>query len=94
MQRLPAPGLAEPAGLVFSADGKSVLAASRAAKSVTIFDFAGGAATTLECDCAPTGVARLGSLFRLTDAGSGPVWLVDASASPARLVFVPARPNP
>jgi hypothetical protein len=71
-----------------------VLAASRAAKSVTIFDFAGGAATTLECDCAPTGVARLGSLFRLTDAGSGPVWLVDASASPARLVFVPARPNP
>jgi len=36
----------------------------------------------------------LGNLFRLTDAGSGPVWLVDMSATPARLVFVPALANP
>jgi hypothetical protein len=36
----------------------------------------------------------MGSLFRLTDAGSGPVWMVDAAASPPRIVFVPARTNP
>jgi hypothetical protein len=33
-------------------------------------------------------------MFRLTDAGSGPVWLVDMSASQPRIVFVPARANP
>lgn len=93
-QRIPAPGLAEPAGLEFSADGKLALAAAHTAKSVTIFDLAGGTGTTLDCDCVPTGVARLGSLFRLTNASSGPVWLVDTGASPARVVFVPARTNP
>ncbi len=93
-QRIAAPGFAAPSGLAFSADGKFVLAATRAGKSVMIFDLAVGVAATLDCNCAPTGVSRLGNLFRLTDAGSGPVWFVDTSASPARLVFVPARANP
>ena len=93
-QRIAASGLAAPSGLAFSADGKSVLAASRAGKSVTVFNLAAGVATTLDCNCAPTGVSRLGNLFRLTDAGSGPVWMVDTGASPARIVFVPARVQP
>jgi DNA-binding beta-propeller fold protein YncE len=94
-ERIAAPGFAEPTGLAFSADGKSVLAATRAGKSVTLFNLAAaGAATTLDCNCSPTGVTRMGNLFRLTDAGSGPVWLVDTGASPARIVFVPARANP
>jgi DNA-binding beta-propeller fold protein YncE len=92
-QRIPAPGLTEPVGLSFSADGKLVLAASSTAKSVTVFNLA-GAATTLDCDCTPTGVSRMGRFFRLTDAGSGPVWLLDANTSPSRIVFVPARVNP
>jgi DNA-binding beta-propeller fold protein YncE len=91
--RIAAPGLAEPAGLAFSADGKLVLAAARDGRSVTIFDLADGP-TTLACACAPTGVARMGKLFRLTDAGAGPVWLVDTGVNPARIVFVPARANP
>jgi hypothetical protein len=93
-QRISAFGLSQPVGLSFSADGKLALAASRTGKSVTIFDLAAGGATTLRCDCTPTGVSRMGSLFRLTDAGSGPVWMVDAAASPPRIVFVPARTNP
>lgn len=92
-QHIPAPGLAEPAGIAFSGDGKLVLAAARGGGSVTVFDLANGSAT-LACDCAPTGVARMGKLFRLTDAGAGPVWLVDTGVSPARIVFVPARANP
>ena len=91
--RIPAPGLTEPAGLAFSADGKLVVAAA-ASKSVAIFDLAAGTATTLACDCAPTGVSRLGSLFRLTEAGAGPVWFADMAPSPARIAFVPARANP
>ena len=93
-QRIAAPGLAEPVGLAFSGDGKFVVAASRTANSVTIFDLAAGAATTLDCSCTPSGVARMGNLFRLTDAGSGPVWMVDMNATPARSVFVPARAMP
>jgi hypothetical protein len=93
-QRIAAPGFAEPAGLAFSADGKLILAASRTAKSVTVFDLAAGAATTLDCNCTPTGVSRMGNLFRLTDAGSGPVWLVDTGANPVRIVFVPPRASP
>ena len=93
-QRIPAPGLAEPAGLAFSADGRMAVAATRKSNSVTIFAPASGSAIPLDCDCAPTGVTRLGNLFRLTDAGSGPVWLADAGVSTARLVFVPARADP
>jgi DNA-binding beta-propeller fold protein YncE len=93
-QRIAALGLAEPAGLAYTPDGKFVVAAARADKSVTVFDLAAGAAATLDCNCAPTGVTRMGKLFRLTDAGSGPVWMVDTTASPARIVFVPARAQP
>jgi hypothetical protein len=92
-ERIAAPGLAEPVGLAFSADGKLVVAAARGGRSVTIFDLANGP-TTLACACAPTGVARMGNLFRLTDAGAGPVWLVDTGVSPPLIVFVPARANP
>ena len=90
--RIAAPGLTEPVGLAYSADGMLVVAAARGG-SVAVFDLANGP-TTLACACAPTGVARLGKLFRLTDAGAGPVWLVDTGVSPPRLVFVPARANP
>jgi len=94
-----APGFADPAGLVFSADGKLVLAAARGSKSVWVFDLAGfdlpmlTEPTAIECSCAVTGVARMGRFFRLTEAAPGPVWLVDTAATPARIVFVPARAN-
>jgi DNA-binding beta-propeller fold protein YncE len=94
VERIPAPSLTEPAGLAYSADGKLVVGAARGGKSVTVFDLAAGTASTLGCDCAPTGVSRLGNLFRLTEAGNGPVWFVDMAASPARIAFVPARANP
>lgn len=93
-QRIAAPGLAEPAGLAFSADGKLVVAAARAGKAITIFNLATGGAITLACNCAPTGVERMGRLLRLTEAGAGPVWLVDTATAPARIAFVPARANP
>jgi len=94
-QRIAAPGLADPVGLAFSADGKLVLAASRSGNPVAIFDLAAvGIATVLDCSCAPTGVARIGKFFRLTEAGAGPVWLVDFSTNPARIVFVPAHYAP
>jgi len=93
-RHLPTPGFTEPAGLAFAADGKAVVAADRTARSVRMINFGAGAATMLECACAPTAVARMGNLFRLTDAGSGPVWLVDAGVTPPRIAFVPALAMP
>jgi len=90
-QRIPMPGLTEPVGIAFSPDGRLILMASHTGNPVTIFDRSGSATTALQCDSIPTGVQRLGSLFRITDAGAGPVWMVDMSASPPHLVFVPAR---
>ncbi len=76
--------------VAFSADGQGLLLASPAGQSVTIFDLAGGARTAIPCTCAPTALARVGSLFRLNEFGGDPLWLLDPGASPARIVFVPA----
>jgi len=91
-QRIAAPGLAQPVGLAFSADGKAAVAAAHDGASTTVFTLASGSAMPLDCQCAPSGVSRLGDMIRLTEAGSSPVWLVDVGT--ARIVFVPARANP
>jgi hypothetical protein len=70
----------------FSADGKRLFLAGA---SVTSVDTATGTSTPIACDCRPTGLARMGSTFRLNGLGSGPLWLLDAAAEP-RIVFVPA----
>ncbi|HEY1340646.1 MAG TPA: hypothetical protein VGF59_24210, partial [Bryobacteraceae bacterium] len=50
----PDDSLASPGGLAFSADGKSLLLASGASRSVSMFDVAGAARNTVACDCAPS----------------------------------------
>lgn len=82
--------LASATGLAFSLDGKSLFLASGAGSAVTVFDLAAGTHTGVSCNCAATGLARMGSAFRLNDLGSGPLWLLDAAASEPRTVFVPA----
>jgi hypothetical protein len=86
--------LAAPAGLAFSADGRSLLLASASARSISMFDLASGARSAIACDCAPAGLVRMGSVFRLNEPGSAPMWLLDAGAAEPRIVFVPAaRPD-
>jgi hypothetical protein len=77
------------AGLSFSADGKRLFIASIAAQSVVTLDLAGNR-TDIACNCSPTELAPMGSLFRLNELGAGPLWLADAGSSVARVVFVPA----
>ena len=81
----PGANLAPAVGLAFSADSQRIFLAN--ANGVTAFDLAAGSSTTISCDCAPTGLHRMGSVFRLNEAGSKPLWLLDASE--ARTVFVP-----
>jgi DNA-binding beta-propeller fold protein YncE len=91
-QPLAGPGsqLGLPEAVAFSPDGSKIFVASAAAHNVSAFDVSSGAATTLACDCTPAGLVRMGSVFRLNEFGTGPLWLLDATAAAPRLVFVPA----
>jgi hypothetical protein len=79
-----------PVAIAFSTDGKKIFVASAAARNVTVFDVTAGAASNLACDCTPDGLVRMGSVFRLTEFGAAPIWLLDAKTTDPRLVFVPA----
>ncbi len=75
------------AGRVFVADQ---------AGNVTILDRGRGPAVSLPCGCMPTGLFRLSgtATFRLTDPSDGPMWVLDASGSDARIVAVPPAAPP
>ncbi len=77
------------AGIAFSTDGSHVFYASASAKSVSVFDLAGGR-NDIACSCAPSQLTAMGAAFRLTELTKDPLWLLDASASGPRVVFVPA----
>ena len=38
----------------------------------------------------PAGLFPMGNLFRLTEPGAGPLWLLDAGGGNPKMVFVPA----
>lgn len=40
------------------------------------------------------GPSSCGDLFRLNEFGGDPLWLLDTQQDPARIVFVPAAPEP
>jgi hypothetical protein len=80
--------LAAISGLAFSVDGKSLFLST--ANGVTVVDIASGNRTALSCDCVPTSMERMGNVYRLSQFGSAPLWLLDPSSSPMRIVFVPA----
>jgi len=83
--------LTSSAGLAFSQDGAKLFVASASTQSVISFDLAAGTRATIACNCTPTTLAPMGSLFRITELTGDPLWLVDAVAS--RTVFVPAKTN-
>lgn len=76
--------------LAFSSDGKSLFLASATAQAVTQLDLTAGSRTRTACSCSPTVLARMGSVFRLTELAADPLWLLDAPETTPRIVFVPA----
>ena len=85
------PNAGAPAGLAFSVDGAKVLMAGP--RTVTILDRNTGDRKLANCDCQIGQLTPMGALFRVNDAGAGPLWLLDASADTPRLLFVPAKPG-
>jgi hypothetical protein len=75
--------------LAFSTDGHAIFLASSTAQAVTQLELASGTLTRIACNCSPTVLAHMGSVFRLTEPSGDPLWLLDASQSPPRIVFVP-----
>ena len=84
------PGIEMPSGLAFSPDGQKLFVTGMGLQSVTTIQVATGDRTELPCDCTPSTLAPMGSLFRLNELGTDPLWLLD-TASDHALVFVPAR---
>jgi hypothetical protein len=76
--------------LAFSADGKALFLATAGAQAVTQLDLSDGTRSRMACNCSPTALARMGSVFRLTELAGDPLWLLDAPESAPRIVFVPA----
>jgi len=82
-------GIAAPSALAFSPDSQRLFVASATGRAVTTIQVATGGRSSLACDCAPAALIPMGSVFRLNELGSGPLWLLD-TASEQGMVFVPA----
>jgi WD40 repeat protein len=86
----PAQNSAPSSALAFSSDEKSIYVATSSTQTITRFDLTANTSSSLPCSCSPTSLARMGNVFRLTDLGTDPLWLLDQPESNARVVFVPA----
>ncbi len=84
------PGTTAPSAIGFSSDGRTVFIASQRSRTVAAIDVESGLSNSLSCDCAPTSLIPMGSLFRLNEMSEAPLWLLDAGSAP-RLLFVPAK---
>lgn len=79
------------AGVAFAGDGAKLFVTKAGVREIASFDIASGVRTAIACACEPESLAPMGTLFRLNDGGSGPVWLLDNRNNEPRTVFVPAR---
>ena len=87
-------GVDDPAALAISPDQRTLLVASRGARSLTAFDLATSEISGLAAlDFEPTRLERFsGSLFALTNGGdAGPLQVLDSARS-LTVYFVPAEP--
>ncbi|HEV2447190.1 MAG TPA: hypothetical protein VGS58_14760 [Candidatus Sulfopaludibacter sp.] len=69
--------------------GSPILIGTRSGQ-VILRDLDAGSQTVLTCACVPTAFAPLrgSGIFRLTETGAGPLWLLDAASAEPRILFV------
>lgn len=69
-------------------------AANSATQSLVRVDLSTLTSTAVSCSCKPTLASTLADdgAFRVTDAATGPNWIVDAAPTTPRLLFIPALP--
>ena len=85
--------LKTPQGIGATHDGHYAVLANTGNTSIVRVDLtAQTPAQSFPCNCQPALVAQLSGtgVFRVTGADSGPAWMIDASASTPRVLFIPA----
>jgi DNA-binding beta-propeller fold protein YncE len=86
-------GVAGPVGAILDAAGGTVWIANADSHSVLSVPLNGAAPTSLSCGCAPTGLSLLSNgVFKLTEPGAGPLWVVETDLRAPQLMFVPMPP--
>jgi hypothetical protein len=88
-----AEGVSQPLAIAASQDNSKIFVANAQPAGVVSLSLTGEDPVTQPCNCTLTGLERMasGSAFRLNEAGSGPIWVLDAGGPTMRLVFVPEQ---
>ena len=83
-------GLSRPQA-VEAMDARRVLVVNAGSQDLTILSRDGTPAAVIHCGCSPALLHQLAgtSVYRLTEASQGPMWLLDAGGAEARIVAVP-----
>src|SRR5262249_43422912 len=78
-----------------SRDGKLVFAGSSRHSFVATLDSQGGNITYVNCACQPSEIRPLSapSVYQVSEAHNGVLWIFDNSTSAPRLLFVPVPPG-
>jgi hypothetical protein len=87
----PAEGISQPVAIAATRDNRRIFVANAAPAGVVSLELSGDEPFRLACSCAPTTLERIagGSVFRVSEPGNGPIWLLDTASSTPRIVFVP-----
>lgn len=85
-----------PSAVGVSQSGHWALVANSSSPTVVRVDLTTQTGTSVACTCKPTEAAVLADdgTFRVTNVTTGPNWIVDASSTTARTLFIPAFPAP
>ncbi len=86
--------LKHPVGIAAAADNRTLFVANADPPAIAILPADGTHYSTLKCRYSPTRLERMlaGSVYRISDAGHGTVWLFDAAPANSRILFLPDKP--
>ena len=86
-------GIAIPAGIGISNDNQRVFVGNAASNAITTISLNGGAAQSVPCHCALTGIqpTSTDSVFEISGFSGGPISLFDGGSATPRMIFVPVR---
>jgi hypothetical protein len=84
-------GIATPVGIGVSNDNQKAFIANAGSSAVTTLSLNGGAAQSLPCNCAVTGIQATSadSVFEVTTFSGSPISLFDGGSATSRMIFVP-----
>lgn len=85
-------GVRRPVEVAASRDGRRAVVVNEGGSSAAILGLEDSSSALVECGCKIESLRRMNgnALFRLTEAGAGTIWLLDADSAPPGVLFVPA----